>query len=297
MPRLSNYDHQRMGELAFQNFGEKRSSSSVRAYENISFWDEMVELARIFGNIQDLNRELVMGKLLQYDDLINRVTDLSSQLESWYTSLPEHIKFSEENLDRFRGVGVARTFLALHIGYHHYGSILYFQFLDETQSPTEVRKHFSSLCAYHAFSLSRLIMLSSHPKRECMPLYNAVGHCVVVSSSVLLHKLLFGEVEEIPTTRDHLESNFAALILLRKYWSNIDTMINRLQVFQNACKLSSDKAFQLDNRMLRFLLQYSMSVEEKTDVDTFIEQSNKIDRHIGIGDSLMASLLESQQSN
>jgi hypothetical protein len=298
IPRLIRYHdaHASMpmpgSEADFQMIGVSPKGPRT-TYHKATFWAEMIRLARIFGGIQDLNRRLVSEAILPEDELRSSVSHLAGQLQQWHDALPQYMIFNEQNLDGFLAAGLDGPFLALHLGYNHYATILCFQFLDETQPPTETRKSFSSMCAFHARCQSRVIELTSG-SRNCLPLYNAVGHMVVVSSSVLLHNLLFGELEDIPRTRNSLETNFKALILLKRYWPNIDTMIGRLQLFQDACKLSSHNAFQMDKWMLKFLLQYSISLEEKTDMDSVIQQFNyevsSPPEGVAVGDRLVASL-------
>jgi hypothetical protein len=113
----------------------------------------------------------------------------------------------------------------------------------------------------------------------------------IVSSSVLLHTLLFAEENELPPSRHCLETNFEALLELEKYWPIVKTMvndpfprevgfafsdlrdyladilpkINRLMEFQNNCLLLSDHhhTHRLDRWMLLFLFEYALPLEQK----------------------------------
>ncbi|GLI81665.1 hypothetical protein PoHVEF18_010052 [Penicillium ochrochloron] len=58
----------------------------------------------------------------------------------------------------------------------------------------------------------------------CEAVYPTVGHMAIVSSSVLLHNLLFGEENELPPSRHCLEANFEALLELEEYWPVVKTM-------------------------------------------------------------------------
>lgn len=48
----------------------------------------------------------------------------------------------------------------------------------------------------------------------------------IVSSSVLLHTLLFGEENEIAQSHHCLKANFEALLELKGYWPNVNALVN-----------------------------------------------------------------------
>lgn len=274
LPRLLNFSPVNsplalpMNELIFRDWGTHKNEENV----HFQSWAQMIKLVYIYGHIQDLNNELVNGTMLFHEQhkIKESVLDLSKQLDRWYESLPQEMRFTESNLVIYQEKNIARCFVALHLGYFHYSTLLYFQFLDVQQPSTPTRLEFAKRCTHYAMWTS-YIVASTITKPGCEPLYNAVGHMTVVSSSVLLHQLLFGELGQAQRARECLESNFRTLMILKKYWPSVDIMIERLRIFQNACRLLMGEAYKMDRWMLKFLLQYAMTLEEKTDADDMIQ--------------------------
>ncbi|CEL01204.1 hypothetical protein ASPCAL00792 [Aspergillus calidoustus] len=90
-----------------------------------------------------------------------------------------------------------------------------------------------------------------------------------VSSSVLLHTLLFGTEDELAQSRRCLHAKFEALLELEQYWPGVRSMINRLISFQNTCLLfAHEHMHRLDRWMTRFLFEYALSFDEKTISDS-----------------------------
>jgi len=56
-----------------------------------------------------------------------------------------------------------------------------------------------------------------------------VRHMTAVSSSVLLHTLLFGTDEELTPAREGLVVNFKALVVLQKYWSSLGIVVRQIK--------------------------------------------------------------------
>jgi hypothetical protein len=186
-------------------------------------WAHMITLVDHFGPIQDLNRRIVQGEL--EDTEINRcVSDLSQRLDAWQDMLPTDIKLNQENLDLHRSKNTGGPFVALHLGFHHYSTLLYFQYLETRRIPTDTTMILSERCKYHASSYSELLKYSrDHSGFKAV--YQTVGHMTIVSSSVLLHTLLFGDEDQIPNARNSLNANFEALIELEKYWPALKSIV------------------------------------------------------------------------
>jgi hypothetical protein len=51
-----------------------------------------------------------------------------------------------------------------------------------------------------------------------------------VSSSVLVHNLLFGDPEDLQTVRQELKTNFEALIELQNFWPATEAMVTSASV-------------------------------------------------------------------
>ena len=226
-------------------------------------WAQMIPLADLFGEIHDLNdrvvREPMDSTLLQ-----ETVSNISAKLDTWLIRLPAALQSTSTNLQRFAAKGFGRTFVALHLGYHHYCQLLYYQFLhDDCHDLYVMAKPWAQRCKDHATALSRLLAEAfDTPGCEC--LYIMVGHILVIGSSVQLHTLLFGtDATQISQARTILEHNFEMLMRLRAYWPSLDVSMARLRSFHNACRASMETSFRMDQWMLRFLLQHGSSLSEK----------------------------------
>lgn len=187
-------------------------------------WAHMVTLVDHFGPIQDLNRSLVRGNLSS-GELDQRVHTLATSLEAWRSPLPDHVQLNERNFAAHKARGLGRCFVALHLGFYHYSILLYFQFLDVDNMITAERQHYASRCKEHASGFSDLLR-GSYDSPDCDAVYMIVSHMTVVSSSVLLHTLLFGAEGELAAARDRLASNFQILVRLRGYWPVVEAMVS-----------------------------------------------------------------------
>lgn len=209
-----------MDEKAFRSLSCDSASSSVMWKAGL--WAHMSTLVRMFGPIQDLNRRCASG-VETTDELYALVESISLRLDSWQTSLPLETQLNIRNLDAHEAGGTGGPFVALHLGYHHYATLLYFRFLEEKS--TRTAESYAARCKRHAASFSELLV---HARRRasCEAVYHTVAHMAVVSSSVLLHTLLFGYEEELDEAREALKANFEALIELKQYWPTTVAMVS-----------------------------------------------------------------------
>lgn len=187
-------------------------------------WGYMVNLVEIYAWIQDLHKQL--AEAIDWDEQLIQasVADLDAKLASFQQSLPSEMLFSVENLARHARRGLGRTFVAFHLGFHHYSTLLFYLYLDRRRPPTSNGRAYGENCKAHAKAVCD-ILKASREMEGCEALYSIVGHVTVVSSSVLLHTYLFGEVGDLPDAKDGLESNFESLVLLRGYWSGVELMV------------------------------------------------------------------------
>jgi hypothetical protein len=189
-------------------------------------WAHMITLVDIFGPIQDLNRRIVQEDLNDVE--ISKCTyDLSQRLDAWEDMLPADKKFTQKNLEEHRERNTGGPFVALHLGFHHYSTLLYFQYLETKFIPTTTDTDFANRCKHHASSYSSLLRYSRE-HHGFKAVYPTVGHMAIVSSSVLLHTLLFGDEYQLPSVRASLNSNFEALIELEQYWPALKSMVRGL---------------------------------------------------------------------
>ncbi|KAL0933851.1 C6 transcription factor [Colletotrichum truncatum] len=229
--RMDDADHYQEGHVPpmddFLFFclsaGDPNPSSIV---QKPGLWSFMIKLTSYFGSIQDLNRQIATGGLLA-SATKDKIKQLGQQLEDWHRSIPLDMQMTAENLERWIRKGLARPFVSLHLTYHHFSTLLYFHFLEEQhRRPTLYANacNYVARCKHHATSFSSLLSLSRQAT-ETEINYSNVGHMIVVSSSVLVHTLLFGDMHELPEARQKLNSNFDALMRLRRYWPATTAMV------------------------------------------------------------------------
>lgn len=229
-------------------------------------WAYMIELAELFGPIQDLNRSLAMSDSNE-PTITSQVGDLAQSLEAWQEKLPSHVRLSAETLAFHHGRNQGRTLVALHLGYFHYATLLFFQFLDPSTSDLPYAEVYAERCREHASAYSDLLR-TSYEYGDCEAVWPIVGHMTVVSSSVLIHTLLFGNEETLPAAKARLESNFKVLMKLKTWWPSIGKMTDRLFVFQSACLRSGgDHTHKVDRWMVKFLLEHAITLGDKTESD------------------------------
>lgn len=187
-------------------------------------WGRMVQLASIFCRVQDLHRQHVAHEIS--DEIADvRVQFIAAELDSFVASLPPEIRLTEENTRTWAKKGVGSAFVALHLGYHHYSTLLYFHYLDLQIDRTENTQMFAAKCKHHAAGFSDLLSMSQRIE-GCDAVYFIVAHMAVVSSAALLHTLLFGGQDETEATRSRLQSNFSTLVELRKYWPAVEALVS-----------------------------------------------------------------------
>jgi hypothetical protein len=188
-------------------------------------WAHMISLVQIFGPVQDLNRRSVQGAMDALE-IERAVVALASQLDNWEAALPLDMQMSDRNLDYHCARGTGGPFVALHLGYHHYATLLYFRFL-EPGAVTPAAQGYRERCTFHAARYSGLVRLARQ-RGDCDAVYPTVGHMAVVSSAVLLHTLLFGDEEDLAAARDAMNANFEAIVELSQFWPNTASMVSGL---------------------------------------------------------------------
>lgn len=187
-------------------------------------WGHMVRLVEIYSQIQQLNSSLV--ETTEWDEALvdDSVRRLEAELDVFEQNLDPGLAFSTENLASFVSRGLGSVFVAFHLGYHHYYTLLFYQYLDQHRPWTRSRKEFADRCKAHAATICDVLKASREvPGAEAR--YNIVGHVTVVSSSVLLHTYLFGDSHELEDAKLRLESNLESLVQLRSYWPSVERMV------------------------------------------------------------------------
>ena len=231
---------------------------------DLGLWAHMIALVQHFGPVQDLNRLLATdGASEAHIDLT--VSRIANELENWQTDLPDHVRLGADSLAWHRSHGHGRTLVALHMGYYHYATLLLFQYLDRSASNLPHASIYAERCREHASGFSDLLR-TSYETPGCEAMYNIVGHMTIVSSSVLIHTLLFGDEEQVPPAKARLESNFKILMKLKDWWPSVSSMTSKLFHFQQACLESADeRTHKVDRWMIRFLIEHGNRLGEKTE--------------------------------
>lgn len=227
-------------------------------------WAHMIRLVDQLGPIHQLNR-LVAGHDIDADAADSRAARIARQLDDWPATLPPDTMETDANLESHRSRGLGGSFIALHLGYHHYSTLLYFRYLDTTAATSTIARRYAQSCRQHASLYSQLLR-KSRQIQGCEAVFATIAHMTAVSSSVHLHTLLFGRDDEVKEARADLLSNFAALIDLKKYWPCLDHIMRRLLLFQEACLQSETSAtHRVDQWMVKFLTEHSLPLERRVD--------------------------------
>jgi len=251
-----------MNEMAFLQLRHRGGCSEYQRDPTSSLLTQMVKLNRIFAEINDLNRRAAH----QEAEIPDRyaVGALLARLDLWESELPPHLRDEPGNLAYFAAQNLGRMFAAVYLGYYHFGQMLCHRFLCATkeQAGPEATK-LSGRCKFYADSLCR-ITYSAWDISGCAPLYNMVGHVLVVASTVQIHTLLFSaDAGEVQAARARLERNFEILLKLRDYWPTLEVSIRRLRTFHKACLRSAETSFQFDRWMLKFLSEFGNPIEDR----------------------------------
>ncbi|ORY08944.1 fungal-specific transcription factor domain-domain-containing protein [Clohesyomyces aquaticus] len=224
---------------------------------------EMIKLNRILARIIDFNCQCVSNHL-EGAALEMRMCTLARELDEWLENLPPQLHDTPENFQYFASRGLGRIFVAVYLGYYHYGQLLNYQFLSCAPEATSSNPY-TEACKFHAAQLCSLVYRSfSTPGSEV--LYSAVSHILVIASTVQIHTLLFsGDDIQIRISKSRLERNFEILLRLRTYWPSVDGAMSRLRAFHQTCLRSKDKetSFVLDRWQLKFLVQFAPDMESE----------------------------------
>ncbi|PIA90989.1 hypothetical protein CB0940_10890 [Cercospora beticola] len=227
-------------------------------------WAHMIRLVDLLGPIHQLNR-LVAGHSIDAEEADRRVAHIARQLDDWPATLPPGTTESHANMESHKSRDLGGPFVSLHLGYHHYSTLLYFRYLGTSSTTSTVAHAYARSCRQHASSYSQLLR-KSRETTGYEVIFPTIAHLTVVSSSVHLHTLLFGRDDELKQARADLLSNFAALIDMRKYWPCLDHIMKRLLLFQEACLQSDTSAtHRVDQWMVKFLTEHSLPLERRVE--------------------------------
>lgn len=228
MDYVDDYPPLPMSEITFYSLTDDTASPPTPHGPGI--FGHLMLLAQIFGQIHDLNRFVTKGNLKD-PQLEQQTEQIGQHLESWKGNLPKELQMTVQNLHNHQQDNLGAHFVTLHLAYHHYSTLLYFYSLEKDQVLGSRSSEYVSYCQAHASSFSSLLHLSRQVK-GCEPNYPIISHMITVSSSVLLHTLLFGGTDQLSKARRDLNMNFEALLDLRQYWPVTEVMVRRLNTMQ-----------------------------------------------------------------
>lgn len=213
-----------MDDCSFDKLSPDEPRRAAAAGDKPGLWFYMATLTEVFAPIQELNRRATKDADLDPAQIEQDTSDLAQRLQSWEQDLPQDVQLTERNLAMHGEKGTGGAFLGLHLGFHHYSTLLFYQYVNNRPIATERARRFAERGKYHALSYSRWLAYGRQ-QPGCEAIYPTVAHMATVSSSVLLQMLLFGDEDELPQTRQCLEANFEALLELEKYWPIVKTMV------------------------------------------------------------------------
>ena len=249
-------------EIPFSSMSVQFVSTFINSSETFQspLLAEMIKLNRILSRIIDFNRRCV-SEHLEGAPLEIGMRSLSRELDEWLENLPPNMRDTPANFQFFVSRGLGRMFVAVYLGYYHYGQLLNYQFLSCPVEAATSSSPYAEACKYHAAQLCSLVYRSF-----CTPgsevLYSAVSHILVIASTVQIHTLLFsGDEVQIRISKSRLERNFEILLRLRMYWPSVDSAMSRLRAFHQTCLKSKETSFVLDRWLLRFLVQFAPHME------------------------------------
>lgn len=242
-----------------------------------SLLTQMVLLNAVLYEISELNSSIASdftGTPASDYGFDPRVDVLGRKLENWYASLPPRLKDTRENLEYYASIGLGHLFVAVYLGYYHFGQLLYYQYLygdlvyDGEDQQTGLPLHasrFANLCKVHATNLCE-ILYRAYSTPWCDVYYSMIGHVLVVASTVQLFILLFSPEEaEVTAARERLERNFEILTKLQTYWPTVDHAFSRLREFHKACldEKQRNESFRMDRWMMKFQFEFAKPIPER----------------------------------
>lgn len=198
------------------------------------------------------------------------VEKLSLSLDEWYESLPADLQDTQANMTRYTSMGLGPMFVAVWVGYYHYGQLLYYPYLHEDSYDDKgavfhipAARYYANKCKANSIGLCELLY-RAYSTPWCEVYYTMIGHVLVIASTVQLHTLLFGvDDAQIRSARGRLEKNFEILTKLQTFWPTLDVCFTRFREFHKACQNYKETSFRMDRWMLQFLFEFAKPVGEK----------------------------------
>ena len=223
-----------LGELEFSNANPNASEVFLEVVPQQScIWAQMAKTIHLYSRINELLLSLSRGSG-SIGNHLAEISVLAGHLDEWAHCLPYELTYKPENIARFANRGLGRTFLSMHIGYHHFRQLLFYPFLDPRgsnhpclqASMDNLVKDYGLRCKTDAIAVSDIARIS-FATSGCELMYFLTGHILVVSSSIHLHTLLSSE--DLKTTymaRERLKLNFELMMYLKPYWTVLEESVS-----------------------------------------------------------------------
>jgi hypothetical protein len=245
------------------------TSATLTQESGSSLLTQMVKLNAILAEISSVNQTAAAasyGHSPDYNGINHQVIvdKLAQDLEGWADSLSPDLRNTQANLSHYAALGLGPMFVAVYLGYYHYGTLLYYQYLHrdsyDEHAPTYA---YADMCKAHSVGLCEMLYRAfSTP--GCEVYYTMVGHVLTIASTVQLHILLFSSDEEqTRAARGRLEKNFELLTSLQRLWPTLDISFGRFRQFHRACQNYKETSFRMDKWLLRFLFEFAKPIDEK----------------------------------
>ena len=186
-----------------------------------------------------------------------RIDEISSDLQTWQQNLPSHFKFTQQNIYLQSSLSYGAIYLGTHLSYHYNYVVLLYQFLSYSDPES---KTYAEQLEHHASHISEIIRWSNRVQ-NCRLLYSVVAHILVISSSVHLHTLMYGDANAVQKAKEDLDTNFQHIMTLRSFWPAVDVSAARLRVFESACLTSNQNTWRMDRWLVKFLLFHTKDME------------------------------------
>lgn len=215
-----------LDDMAFQSLDPDLLQRTYRSPPSpYNMWAFMAKTLDIFNKTSVLLRRMSQG-LIPFDDYCQEAAVLEGRLDQWEESLPLTLRYTTENVMSSVKQRLGRTFLAMHIGYHHFRQMLFFPFLDarREQYTGNLAKN-AAQCKQSANIISGILRHSTDIE-DCDLNCYIYGHIAVISSCVHLHTLLFSDnSDSLYVARQWLLLNFKYLMHVKSYWPVVDRSV------------------------------------------------------------------------
>ncbi|RFN53290.1 hypothetical protein FIE12Z_2440 [Fusarium flagelliforme] len=176
----ANHPRAPMDEYVFYNM--KPGDPDIPDFQwRSGLWGHMVNTVEIYTEIQNFQQSLADAAEWNEALIDDAVQRLEHKLGAFEQVLGPNLKFSRENLAAFVERGLGRVFVAFHLGYHHYYTLLYYHCLDRRRPHTKNGKKYSDSCKAHAAIVCD-VLKASREVTGAEAVYNIVGHVTIVSS-------------------------------------------------------------------------------------------------------------------